>query len=72
MSTSEINFVKKIFKQGLVRVVVVIYSQSWEVADLEAHLVLIVDAERYDGLERRFVEYSIPDMLQMMGRANKT
>jgi pre-mRNA-splicing helicase BRR2 len=43
---------------------------SWTIDDLESHLVIVLDAERFDGHEHRSVEYSIPDMLQMMGRAN--
>ena len=45
---------------------------SWSIDDLESHIVIVLDAERFDGHEHRNIEYSIPDMLQMMGRANKT
>jgi hypothetical protein len=31
-----------------------------------------MDLERYDGTERRFVEYSIPDVLQMQSLACET
>ena len=40
-----------------------IYSMSWAIDDLESHLVIVLDAERFDGHEHRNVEYSIPDML---------
>lgn len=72
LSDSELRFVKRLYKDGLIRVLVVTYDLCWEVSDLESHLVLILDAERYDGHLRRNVEYSIPDMIQMMGRANLT
>lgn len=45
---------------------------SWAIDDLESHLVIVLDAERFDEHEHRNVEYSIPDMLQIMGRANQT
>jgi hypothetical protein len=36
---------------------------AWEIGDLESHIVVVVDAEKYDGHEKRNVEYSIPEML---------
>jgi len=33
---------------------------------------MILDTQRYDGQEKRYVDYTIPDMLQMMGRASRT
>lgn len=36
---------------------------SWSIDDLESHLVIVLDAEHYDGHEHRSIEYSIPDML---------
>lgn len=70
MSDSEKDFIKNLYKLGTIRVLVVIYTMSWSIDDLESHLVIVLDAERFDGHEHRSVEYSIPDMLQMMGRAN--
>jgi pre-mRNA-splicing helicase BRR2 len=31
-----------------------------------------MDVDKYDGTERRFVEYSVPDVLQMQSYANQT
>lgn len=56
----------------MIRVLVVTHTLCWEVGDLESHVVIIADAERYDAREHRYIEYSLPDMLQMMGRANNT
>lgn len=72
MPEAEKEFVKALYKKGVIRLLVVIYSLSWSINDLESHLVIIMDAERFDGHEHRSVEYSIPDMLQMMSRANVT
>jgi hypothetical protein len=38
-------------------------NMCWELGNLESHLVIILDAEKYNGVERRYVEYSIPDIL---------
>ena len=72
LKPSEINYLKNHFLRGTFRVLIVIQSLAWRISDLESHLVIILDPERYSGEEKRFVEYSIPDMLQMMGRANLT
>ena len=40
-----------------------ISSYCWKISDLESHLVIILDAETYKGVEHRYIEYSIPDML---------
>lgn len=63
LTDREIKFLKTIYKQGLIRVLVVIYTLSWRIDDLQSHIVIILDAERYDGVEQRYTEYSIPDML---------
>ena len=31
---------------------------------------MLLDAEKYDGTERRYVEYAIADLLQMQSTAN--
>ena len=33
---------------------------------------MIMDTTRYDGQEKRYVDYTIPDMLQMVGKATST
>lgn len=63
MSDSEKEFVKKLFREGAIRLLVAIYTMSWNLDDLESHIVVILDAERYDGHEHRAVEYAIPDVL---------
>jgi hypothetical protein len=30
----------------------------------------VLDTQRYDGQEHRYIDYTVPDMLQMMGRAS--
>ena len=63
LSDKEISYIKQIYKQGLIRVLIVISSYCWKISDLESHLVIILDAETYKGVEHRYIEYSIPDML---------
>jgi pre-mRNA-splicing helicase BRR2 len=63
MSESEKDFIKRLFKEGTIRLLVVIYTMCWNIDDLESHIVVILDAERFDGHEHRAVEYPIPDVL---------
>ncbi len=35
---------------------------------LTAHLVLIMSLQTYEGREHRYVDYALPDVLQMVGR----
>ena len=37
---------------------------------MQSHMVILMDVERYDGVEGRMVEYPIADVLQMEGLAN--
>jgi len=41
----------------------------WSVSDLSSHIALILDAESYDSVEKRFVEYPLSDVLQMQSLA---
>lgn len=72
MSDQEKSLIKRLYQEGSIRLLVVVYTLSWSIDDLQSHLVVILDAERFDGQEHKSIEYSIPDMLQMMGRANLT
>ena len=49
MSDSEKDFIKNLYNDGTIRVLIVIYSMSWAIDDLESHLVIVLDAERFDG-----------------------
>jgi activating signal cointegrator complex subunit 3 len=43
---------------------------AWGV-NLPAHLVVVKGTEFYDGKSRRYVDFPITDVLQMMGRAGR-
>jgi len=36
-----------------------------------AFMVVILGTAAYDGREHRYVDYSVPDLLQMVGRAGR-
>jgi pre-mRNA-splicing helicase BRR2 len=68
MNETERNVVERLFESGAIQMLISTYSLCWELT-LTAYIVVIMDTLRYNGQERRYVDYSIPDMLQMMGRA---
>jgi len=69
MKKQEKNLVLDLYKEGIIQILILTHSLIWEV-NLFCHMVLIVDPQKYDGKEHRWVDYSIPDMLQIMGRAS--
>ncbi len=49
MNENEKEFVKNLYRQGIIRLLIAIYTLSWSIDDLESHMVIILDAERFDG-----------------------
>lgn len=61
---------EELFSVGAAQVAVVERSLCWGLP-LSAHLVIVMGAQSYDGTEHRYVDYSIADVVQMMGRAGR-
>jgi pre-mRNA-splicing helicase BRR2 len=53
-----------------VQVVVATHSLCWRV-QLQAHLVVLLGTEYYDGKEHRYVDYPVTDVLRMIGLASR-
>ena len=68
LGADEISAVKALFSSGAIQVCVVVHSLCWGVG-LNAHLVVLMDAQHYDGAEHRYVDYPVTDVLQMIGLA---
>ena len=64
------SLVESLFLSGAIRVLVATSTLAWGV-NLPAHLVVIKGTEFYDGASRRYVDFPITDVLQMMGRAGR-
>lgn len=64
--------VKKLYADKSIRLLVISQDFCWEVCDLKSSIVIVMDVEKYDGVEQRFVEYSVPDVLQMQSIANQS
>ncbi|CAD6202628.1 unnamed protein product [Miscanthus lutarioriparius] len=64
------SLVEELFSNNKIQVLVCTSTLAWGV-NLPAHLVIIKGSEYYDGKTKRYVDYDITDILQMMGRAGR-
>ncbi|KAI3929942.1 hypothetical protein MKW98_004096 [Papaver atlanticum] len=64
------SLVEELFANNKIQVLVCTSTLAWGV-NLPAHLVIIKGTEFYDGKAKRYVDFPITDILQMMGRAGR-
>ena len=57
----------EMYRTGAVQVMVVTVGMGWRVRE-RAKLVAVVDTMKYEGREKHYVDYSIAEVLNMMGR----
>eukprot|EP01068_Selenidium_serpulae_P010678 Selendium_serpulae@DN5511_c1_g2_i1.p1 len=69
-SASEKSAVERLFTQGKIQVLVLTHVLCWGLTSA-AHLVVIQDTKVFNGRDRRWTDYPIADVLQMMGRAGR-
>lgn len=72
LSKQEIALMKKLFKEGAIRILIVTQNFCWELIGLSSNMVILMDVEKYDGAEGRMIEYPMADVLQMEGLATKS
>jgi activating signal cointegrator complex subunit 3 len=64
------SLVEQLFEAGKVLVLVSTATLAWGV-NLPPHLVVIKGTEYFDGKTKRYVDFPLTDVLQMMGRAGR-
>lgn len=62
--------VEELFLEGKIQVLVATSTLAWGV-NLPCHLVIVKDTVYYDGKTKRYVDFPVTDILQMMGRAGR-
>ncbi|KAM4772205.1 activating signal cointegrator 1 complex subunit 3 [Rhinophrynus dorsalis] len=62
--------VEELFVNCKIQVLIATSTLAWGV-NFPAHLVIVKGTEFYDGKTKRYVDYPITDVLQMMGRAGR-
>ncbi len=71
LSPNDKQIVRTLYEEQHIQILVVAYNLCWEISDTWAYMGIVLDPQKYDGHEHRYVEFSMPDMLQMMGRAGR-
>lgn len=66
----DLNAIESLLKEGVIQVLVVPHNMCWSLKT-SAHMVVIMDTSFYEGKEHRFIDYSITDILQMIGKASR-
>eukprot|EP01126_Amoeba_proteus_P012623 TRINITY_DN1519_c1_g1_i3.p1 TRINITY_DN1519_c1_g1~~TRINITY_DN1519_c1_g1_i3.p1 ORF type:complete len:1370 (-),score=289.41 TRINITY_DN1519_c1_g1_i3:112-4221(-) len=64
------GLVEQLFKECKIQILVSTSTLAWGV-NLPAHLVIIKGTEYYDPKTKRYVDFPVTDVLQMMGRAGR-
>ncbi|KAF2071489.1 hypothetical protein CYY_007184, partial [Polysphondylium violaceum] len=70
LTDKEKRVVENLFKSGAIKVLIATHSVCW-CFDVYASLVVIMGTQLYLGKDIRYVDYSMNDVLQMIGRAGK-
>ncbi|KAL7750398.1 Pre-mRNA-splicing helicase BRR2 [Sorochytrium milnesiophthora] len=70
LSRSDKATIEALFKTGAIQVLVASRDTCWALP-LQAHLVVIMGTQYYDGKDHRYVDYPVADVLQIMGRASR-
>ncbi|CAG0888066.1 unnamed protein product [Darwinula stevensoni] len=64
------RIVEELFVNQKIQVCIATATLAWGV-NFPAHLVVVKGTEYYDGKKKRYVDFPITDVLQMMGRAGR-
>ena len=64
------RIVEELFVNQKIQVCIATATLAWGV-NFPAHLVVVKGTEYYDGRKKRYVDFPITDVLQMMGRAGR-
>ena len=70
MRDSDRQVVEHLYRSGRVRVLVATAASAWSLG-LDASVVVVMGTQTFDGNERRYVDYPITELLQMMGLASR-
>eukprot|EP00041_Stephanoeca_diplocostata_P037706 m.1438323 g.1438323 ORF g.1438323 m.1438323 type:complete len:1940 (+) comp25090_c1_seq3:91-5910(+) len=67
---SDRKIVEELFTNLKIQVLVATSTLAWGV-NMPAHLVVVKGTEFFDGKQKRYVDFPITDVMQMMGRAGR-
>ncbi|KAK8792756.1 hypothetical protein WA158_004920 [Blastocystis sp. Blastoise] len=70
MNENDKKIVLQLYHEEKIQVLVSTFDCCWCLEEL-AHLVIIMETTYYDGKEHMYVDYSINEMIQMIGHASR-
>ncbi|GAM18810.1 hypothetical protein SAMD00019534_019850 [Acytostelium subglobosum LB1] len=70
LNDNDRTIVERLFGENKIQVLISTSTLAWGV-NLPAHLVIIKGTEYFDGKTKRYVDFPLTDVLQMMGRAGR-
>ncbi|OAX81734.1 hypothetical protein ACJ72_03925 [Emergomyces africanus] len=70
LSNSDKRIVSHLFKIGAIQVMIASRDVCWEI-NFNAHLVIVMNTQFFDGREHRYIDYPISEILQMFGKASR-
>ncbi|KAL9072568.1 MAG: hypothetical protein Q9157_005042 [Trypethelium eluteriae] len=62
--------VEHFFRVGAIQVLLVSRDSCWEI-NVNAHLVIVMGTQFFEGREHRYIDYAIAEVLQMFGKAGR-
>jgi pre-mRNA-splicing helicase BRR2 len=70
LHSNDRDIVEALYKDNVISVIVCAFDYCWKF-QVCAHHVVVMDTVYFEGKEHRFVDYSITDVIQMMGLAGR-
>ncbi|KAF2085665.1 Sec63-domain-containing protein [Saccharata proteae CBS 121410] len=70
LSSFDKRAVEHFFRVGAIQVLLVSRDCCWEI-DVNAHLVIVMNTQFFEGREHRYIDYPISEVLQMFGKSGR-
>ncbi|EFA86469.1 DEAD/DEAH box helicase [Heterostelium album PN500] len=70
LNDNDRSICETLFAENKIQILISTSTLAWGV-NLPAHLVIVKGTEYFDGRTKRYVDYPLTDVLQMMGRAGR-
>ena len=71
MSRKLVRDIKVLYRNEIIKALVIVHDMCWEVGDLNWYMSIILDPVTYDYVQGRYIEYPMSEILQMIGRASR-
>jgi len=70
LKPTEKSIVERLFVERKIQVLIATATLAWGI-NCPAHLVIIKGTEYFDGVQHKYVDFPVTDVLQMIGRAGR-